>query len=298
MTVMIGRRIFARAAASVLGSAALAATVFVAPAQGGESAVAAWPTCGYRPVASARKTSSSAIDDRYASDQKLRQILGAPTRSEEDAYNGTRVRSYERGELYFRAASGVGPREVHGQILQGYWMNRVLDRVGVPLTDECPTADGTGRYNHFGWVAGDAEGSIYWRPDRGPLIIDDAGVAPGEEGVYDHWEASGWENGVYGWPTQPTYDTSGAPGNQGRYSEFGGRDGFAASIYWHRDSGAHGIRGLIRQRWVDLGRETSYLGYPITDEFDIPTGKQSNFQYGCITWNRTTDVVTDSPNCS
>lgn len=58
------------------------------------------------------------------------------------------------------------------------------------------------------------------------------------------------------------------------------------SIYWHPDTGAHLIYGLIKGKWANLGWEKSVLGYPNTDEADAESslGRFNNFQRGTISW--------------
>jgi hypothetical protein len=64
----------------------------------------------------------------------------------------------------------------------------------------------------------------------------------------------------------------------------------AASIYWTSDTAAHEVHGAIRDRWVSLGAERSFLGYPITDETGTPdgVGRYNHFQGGSIYWNPAT----------
>ncbi len=63
-----------------------------------------------------------------------------------------------------------------------------------------------------------------------------------------------------------------------------------ASIYYTPDTGAHLINGLIRAKWIQLGREKGPNGYPVTDEADAISGKGrfNNFQSGTIIWKRGT----------
>jgi hypothetical protein len=67
------------------------------------------------------------------------------------------------------------------------------------------------------------------------------------------------------------------------------------SIYWHPQTGAHEVHGLIRQRWEALGWETGYLGYPMTDELDLfdGSGKVTKFQGGELVWRSATNQVSE-----
>lgn len=59
------------------------------------------------------------------------------------------------------------------------------------------------------------------------------------------------------------------------------------SIYWHPNTGAHEVHGLIRVRWQSLGWERSFLGYPTTDETRTAdgVGRYNHFQGGTIYWS-------------
>jgi len=99
-----------------------------------------------------------------------------------------------------------------------------------------------------------------------------------------------WEWSFLGYPLT---DETTTPDGDGRFNHFQG-----GSIYWHPDTGAHEVHGLIKQKWSDLGWETSFLGYPLTDELDDPeitNGKYSNFEGGVICWNPSdgTEVIQD-----
>ncbi len=56
------------------------------------------------------------------------------------------------------------------------------------------------------------------------------------------------------------------------------------SIYWHPDTGAHAVYGLIYEKWASLGWENSWLGYPRSDEQPSGKGRISWFQNGAIDW--------------
>ncbi|WP_052059927.1 LGFP repeat-containing protein [Rhodococcoides fascians] len=57
------------------------------------------------------------------------------------------------------------------------------------------------------------------------------------------------------------------------------------SIYYHRDTGAHQVGGLIRDRWEQLGWENSGLHFPTSRELDArKPGRFNRFQGGNIYW--------------
>lgn len=74
-------------------------------------------------------------------------------------------------------------------------------------------------------------------------------------------------NPVTGVATPTTITPDGA----GRYAHL--TDG--TSIYWHPDTGAHAIGGWIYNKWAEIGWETSYLGYPTSDQ--LPTGVDGGY---------------------
>jgi hypothetical protein len=51
------------------------------------------------------------------------------------------------------------------------------------------------------------------------------------------------------------------------------------------------VHGAIRNEWSSLGWERSALGYPITDEYAVNGGRQSDFQGGFLRWTTSTSVV-------
>jgi hypothetical protein len=51
------------------------------------------------------------------------------------------------------------------------------------------------------------------------------------------------------------------------------------------------VHGAIRARWVALGAERSPLGYPITDEYAVNGGRQSDFRGGFLRYTTATGVV-------
>jgi len=142
--------------------------------------------------------------------------------------------------------------------------------LGHPITGELTTPDGIGRFNHF------QNGSIYWTPATGAFEVHGR--------IRDKWEELEWERGFLGYPIT---DETKTPDGVGRFNHFQG-----GSIYWTPSTDAHAVYGLIRDKWEELGWERSALGYPTSDEYDVPVGRRSDFQNGSITWNATTGTVT------
>jgi hypothetical protein len=128
----------------------------------------------------------------------------------------------------------------------------------------CP--DGVGYFQHF------KGGSIYYHPYAGAHEVHGL--------IRAKWAAMGWERSFLGYPR--TDETTGNDSKrEGRYNHFQG-----GSIYWHPASGAHEVHGAIRAKYLELGAEASFLGYPTTDETATPdtVGRFNHFQAGSIYW--------------
>jgi hypothetical protein len=149
--------------------------------------------------------------------------------------------------------------------------------LGNPNTNVLTTPDRTGRYVHF------AGGSIYWTPQSGAFEV--------HGDIRARWASVGWETTFLGYPTT---DETRTPDGVGRYNHFQG-----GSIYWTPKTGAFEVHGAIEGRWAELGWERSFLGYPISNEYDWNGGRRSDFQNGYIWWTeksgahevRTTDML-------
>lgn len=195
-----------------------------------------------------------------------RGILGYPVTDESITPDGAGRYNHfsNNGSAYWSPATGAW--SVRGAIRDHYFsLGGPTGLLGYPVTDESVTPDGAGRYNHFSTNA-----SIYWTPPTGAWSIRGA--------IRAHWAALGWERSAVGYPVT---DETGAPDGVGRYNQFAN----GGSIYWTPQTGAWSVHGRIRDRWASMGWERSSVGYPTSDEYGIPFGRQSNFQYGAISWD-------------
>jgi len=206
-----------------------------------------------------------AIRAKWASMGWERSVLGYPVTDETPTPDGIgRFNHFSKnGSIYW--TPGTGAWSIHGAILDKWaamgWERSVL---GYPVTDETPTPDGIGRFNHFS-----KNGSIYWTPGTGAWSIHGA--------ILDKWAAMGWETSVVGYPTT---DETGTPDRIGRFNHFSK----SGSIYWTPATRAWSIHGAIRAKWSSIGWERGCLGYPISDELAISGGRQSNLQHGLVTY--------------
>jgi hypothetical protein len=162
-----------------------------------------------------------------------------------------------------------GPRDVRGSIEQEWLrIGGARSVVGAPVTSETPTPSRTGAFNHF------ERGSIYWSPGTGAHEVHGA--------IRGTWTATGWENGLLGFPTT---DETRTPNGLGAYNHFQG-----GSIYWSPPTGAHEVHGVIEGFWAYFGWETGVLGFPTTDETRTPNGlgAYNHFEGGSIYWSQGT----------
>ncbi|MGV9616337.1 LGFP repeat-containing protein [Nocardia xishanensis] len=93
--------------------------------------------------------------------------------------------------------------------------------------------------------------------------------------IYDKYMEAGGPTGPLGAPLEPVEN---AP-NNGKYQDFVG-----GTIYEPEDGDPHIVWGEIRKAWEENGGAAGQLGYPVSDETDIPGGKQTEFSGGTITW--------------
>jgi len=79
----------------------------------------------------------------------------------------------------------------------------------------------------------------------------------------------------------PLTDETSTPIGAGRFNNFQ-----YGSISWTPQTGANAVYGAIGQKWAALGREGSFLGFPVTDETGTPDGhgRYNHFQGGSIYW--------------
>ncbi len=96
-------------------------------------------------------------------------FLGYPITDETSCPDGRgRFNHFQGGSIYWTPETGA--HEVHGAIRRK-WRELGWERsfLGYPTTDETPTPDGRGRFNHF------QGGSIYWTPETGAEVRRDSG---------------------------------------------------------------------------------------------------------------------------
>lgn len=160
-----------------------------------------------------------AIGTKYAALGGPTGFLGPPVEIQSDAPYGGICRLYRNGMICFHQEIGEA-FGVWGMIF-AKWSAIGKLGFGYPVTDERPTPDGRGRYNHFrGMQFPDRpEGSIYWTPQTGAHAIYGA--------IRDAWAKQGWERGPLGFPMSDEFQ-------DGKYRRVNFERGY---IRWAPDSG-------------------------------------------------------------
>ncbi|PJO43394.1 LGFP repeat-containing protein [Lysinibacillus xylanilyticus] len=196
---------------------------------------------------------------------------------------------FHYGSVYYHQKIGahavLGPHAVKYTSLGG-----PEGFLGYPVSDTAVTNSSPGYYTHF------EGGSLF---SKGPESVGFFAQSPHEVfevhgAIRDRWAALGWDGGPLGFPTTDESMAldefpSQSLWSVGRFNHFE-----RGSIFWTPDTGAWEVMGAIRDKWIELGRERSFLGYPISgEELNPPNSKTSFFHRGQI--NITNDIVTVLP---
>ncbi|MCA1790423.1 MAG: hypothetical protein LC667_11380 [Thioalkalivibrio sp.] len=107
--------------------------------------------------------------------------------------------------------------------------------------------------------------------------------------AYGPIHARWMELGADGGPGDPFTDVFLCPDGVGTLVHFRDGAGAESSIYHTPQTGAHRVRGAIRDLWAELGWEQSELGYPVDEETETEDGaRTARFQHGSIEWSAET----------
>ncbi|WP_326498083.1 GH25 family lysozyme [Arthrobacter sp. FX8] len=131
-------------------------------------------------------------------------------------------------------------------------------------------------------VCGLRDGGCYQNYQNGAVIWSPAsGAQPSPTGpIRGVWQASGFENGILGYPTSAV--VCGLK-NGGCFQDF--QNG---AIIWTSGTGAQiSVRGPIRTAWANSGFENGPMGYPLGGQVCglSAQGCYQNFQSGAILWS-------------
>jgi len=179
-----------------------------------------------------------------------------------------RVVHHQSGSVYWSPRTGA--RAVVGSI-RAAWTAAGAERspVGYPTSDELAVGDGRGQVSHF------ERGSYWWTPSTGAHEVRGS--------IAQTWLALGGHRSALGYPRS---SETGLPDGRGRVNRFEGGE-----VYWSPTTGAHEVRGAIRQRWQALGAERGALGYPTSSERAVPGGRAGSFERGTLTFDTRTGAV-------
>ncbi|MFG2294988.1 FG-GAP-like repeat-containing protein [Streptomyces sp. NPDC048603] len=194
--------------------------------------------------------------------------------------------NYDNASIYWHRSTGAwivmnGNREK--------WISLGAENgfLGYPTSDEIRNPDGVGVVSTFRGSGGD--GAIYWSPETGSWSIHGT--------IYKRYLASNGPSGALGYPT--TDEVANADGI-GRYNHFRKRNEASdnGSIYWTTTTQKPlVVRAGVRNKWVSLGAEKSFLGYPKSEEYQVYGGTRADFDGGYIRYNSTTGVSAEhKPN--
>ncbi|MFE7741702.1 LGFP repeat-containing protein [Nocardia sp. NPDC057455] len=118
---------------------------------------------------------------------------------------------------------------------------------------------------------------------EGTKIATPGGEISVDGDIYEKYAQLGGPTGTLGVPLEA--EEKGP--EDGEYQDFTG-----GTIYEPKDGEPHVVWGEIRKAWEENGGAQGQLGYPVSDEKDIPGGKQSDFSGGTITWVNGSITVT------
>ncbi|MEV4318916.1 PQQ-dependent sugar dehydrogenase [Actinocrispum sp. NPDC049592] len=198
-----------------------------------------------------------AISDKWNELGREHSYPGYPTSDEMPGANGGFFNQFQRGGIYWSAATGA--HNVEGAIGVKYAeLGNEKSFLGYPTTDDLATTPPGGYFNLF------ERGAIYWSAGAGAHNV--------QGGIWQKFGQLNYEHGL-GFPL--TDEIPGA--NGGFYNHFE-----RGSIYWSPGYGSHNVQGAILMKYLELGGDASWLGYPIGDETAIPGGWRSNFEHGYI----------------
>jgi uncharacterized protein with LGFP repeats len=179
-----------------------------------------------------------AIGEKWRSMGASNGKLGQPISNEQATFDGVgRWQQFQAGMVSWHP--GTGAHVVWGLIGQE-WLRLGREQFGYPITDELPTGNKRGLYNHFRalHLPGNPDGSIFWSKTTGAHAVVGA--------IRQRWAQLGWDAGKLGFPTSNEFDVQ-VGGAKGRRMDF--EKGY---IVWSPRTGA---RETVTAVLIDKGTE-------------------------------------------
>jgi hypothetical protein len=259
------------------------------------------------------------ITYKYEAIKKKLNLGNVVKRLAYDRATGAYIQHYQRGAIMYHDSVGAA-FEIHGAIYNTFKSMRNKSQLGYLVSDEVDAARRGGKKSVF------SRGAIYWSPhtpavpvlDKIYLEYENLGesrtfgfpvsaarnVTNGKEQKFQgcrmyHKNGEDFAREVHGailkrflaiggvrkwgYPVSNESDVKNGSRISGKYSEFEG-----CTIYWSGHSGAFEVHGDIRRKYQDIKGPLSDLGFPISNEVDIPgvsgAGRMSCFEKGSILW--------------
>ena len=184
---------------------------------------------------------------------------------------GARKSLFSKGGIYWSGQTGAHP--VLGRIWLSYEDLGEAGAFGLPRAAEAPLPGG--KVQVF-------EGAEFYHRDGNPVAFEVHGE------ILHRYKLTGGA-GTWGFPTSNETNvigrgTPGSPGAPiGRMSTFEG-----CTFYWTAGTGAFEVHGDIKVKYDALGGPAGELGFPTSDESDIPgisgPGRINSFVNGALCW--------------
>ncbi len=229
------------------------------------------------------------------------------------------IQEFPGGVVMYHDGNGQA-HELHGAILQAYWALAGRAQIGFLISDEIGGAQAGSQKSLF------SRGGIYWSIKSqavavmGQIWVDyegmgeagaiglpvrpAVGIGGGQRQDFQHGQmylrsgaskafevhgaiqAKFLSSGgavAWGFPVSDEGDVMSNSAAIGRASEFE-----RCTIYWSTGTGAFEVHGDIRAAYQSVGGPGGDLGFPTSDETDIPgasaPARYTTFQHGSIVW--------------
>ncbi|HYH54129.1 MAG TPA: LamG-like jellyroll fold domain-containing protein [Solirubrobacterales bacterium] len=236
------------------------------------------------------------------------------------------LQPYQRGAIMYHPSAG-GAFEMHGPIHRLYVSGELDAELGYLVSDELDAAQDGGRKSIF------SKGGIYWSEATGPIPVSGGiylayemlgeaswiGFPVGRaqklpEGSEQEFESARMYHkdaepmgfavkgeilerflatggvGTWGYPKTNELPIRRNVETIGRLTHFE-----FASFYWSGATGAHEVHGGILDEYRKQGGPAGRLGFPTSDEADIPGGgtlaRYNTFENGSILWFGSLPIV-------
>ena len=194
-------------------------------------------------------------------------VLGYPTSGEVKLTNGGRYQQFEKGRIYWTREAGAW--DVRGAVLARYTeLEAEKSHLGYPTSSEVKISDG-GRYQQF------EGGYIYWSKPTNAMQTRGA--------IGDRYRNIPSNTSTLGYPVSDEMKLS----DGGRYQQFE-----KGRIYWSRDTKAWEVSENIGDKYIEMGAQSHFFGYPVASPVKIPSGAYQAFQKGRIYWSSETNTQT------